>query len=218
MARPREFDEEKVLDAAVNAFWAHGYEATSTRDLTECTGLTQSSIYAAFGDKRGLFLRSLEHYLDHVLRERIVRLESSLQPAQAIAAFFSEVLERSLADSRHRGCMLVNTALEASAKDPELRRLVAGETTTIEQFFRRCIIAGRRTGEIRMEGSADDHARHLLAVSMGFRVLARVRPDSALLSNIVQPALSTLGIAWPQNDAKAGSTTGALRNRRHLRQ
>jgi TetR/AcrR family transcriptional repressor of nem operon len=214
MGRPREFNEQKVLDAAVDAFLSNGYEATSTRDLTECMGLTQSSIYAAFGDKRGLFLRSLEHYLDDALRDRIVRLESTMLPAQAISSLFSEVLDMSLADSRHRGCLLVNTALEAGGGDPELRRLVANETTMIEQFFRRCIIAGQRTGEIRVEGSADDHARHLLALLMGFRVLDRVRPHAELLSSIVRPALMNLGISWPPGEAKVGSTARGRRNRR----
>ncbi|WP_247564229.1 TetR/AcrR family transcriptional regulator [Bradyrhizobium sp. 151] len=202
MARPREFNEEKVLKAAVDAFWAKGYVATSTRDLTECTGLTQSSIYAAFGDKRGIFLRALEYYLDHLLRSRIVRLETSLPAAQAISGFFSEALDRALADPKHRGCMLVNTALEATSEDPELRRLVANETVMIEQFFRRCIIAGQRTGEIRTDCSADDGARHLLAVLLGTRVLARIRPKSELLMGLVGPALESLGIPWPQNVPK----------------
>jgi len=195
MARPRKFDEAQVLDRAADAFWTKGFEATSTRDLTECTGLTQSSIYAAFGDKRGLFLRSLKHYLERVLHERIVRLEA-LPPGQAIVAFFAEVIERSLADPRHRGCMLVNTALEATPDDPELQRYVAAETVMIEDFFRRCIAAGQASGEFPADPSATDGARHLLAVLLGLRVLVRVRPDPALLDGLVGPALAALGLAW----------------------
>lgn len=195
MGRPREFDEQKVLEAAGDAFWARGYEATSTRELTECTGLTQSSIYAAFGDKRGLFLRSLKHYLENGLRERILRLEASMSPGQAISAYFSEIVERSLADPQHRGCMLVNTALEATPDDPDLQRFVADETLVIEHFFRRCIAAGQKTGEITTDGSAEDHARHLLAVLLGLRVLARIRPEPKLLAAIVRPALAALGLS-----------------------
>ncbi|QIO32276.1 TetR/AcrR family transcriptional regulator [Bradyrhizobium sp. 1(2017)] len=212
MARPREFDEERVLKAAVDAFWTKGYVATSTRDLTECTGLTQSSIYAAFGDKRGIFLRSLEHYLNQFLRERIVRLETSLSPGQAISTFFREGLVRSLADPKHRGCMLVNTALEVTPDDPELLRLVADETVLIEQFFRRCIIAGQRTGEIRTE-SADESARHLLGVLLGLRVLARVRPKSELLMSIVRPVLENLGVPWPRNASEATRKPRVTRKR-----
>ena len=193
MARPRQFDEAEVLERAADAFWTKGFGATSTRDLTECTGLTQSSIYAAFGDKRGLFLRSFKHYLGRILHERIARLET-LPPGQAISTFFAEVIERSLADPRHRGCMLVNTALEATSDDPELQHYVAEETIMIEDFFKRTIATGQASGEILADVSVIDSARHLLAVLLGLRVLVRVRPDPALLAGLVGPALATLGL------------------------
>jgi TetR/AcrR family transcriptional repressor of nem operon len=196
MGRPREFDELKVLEAASDTFWTKGYQGTSTRDLTQATGLTQGSIYAAYGDKRGIFLKSLRHYLDSILGERIARLETSRSPGRAIAAFFAEIVDRSMSDSRHRGCMLVNTAIEATSDDPGLQQLVAEETALIEQFFHRCLLAGQRSGEIDPRRSADDDARHLLAVLLGLRVLARVRPDAALLEGLVRPALSALGISW----------------------
>jgi TetR/AcrR family transcriptional repressor of nem operon len=54
MARPREFDDEAVLDAAIQCFWSRGYEATSVKDLIGKTGITAASLYNAFGDKRTL--------------------------------------------------------------------------------------------------------------------------------------------------------------------
>jgi len=199
MARPREFDETKVLEAAGDAFWTKGYQGTSTRDLTAYTGLTQGSIYAAFGDKRGLFLKALRHYLDSILGERIARLESTMPPGRAIAGFFSEIVDRSLADPRHRGCMLVNTAIDVTSDDPGLQQLVAEETKVIEQFFRRCVAAGQSNGEFDSRLSADDEARHLLAVLIGLRVLARIRPEPDLLEGLVRPALTALGITSKLN-------------------
>ena len=55
MARPREFDETSVLEAAMNCFWAQGFEQTSVRDLAERMGITGASLYNAFGDKRSLY-------------------------------------------------------------------------------------------------------------------------------------------------------------------
>lgn len=196
MARPREFDEVRVLETAGGVFWAKGFGATSTRDLTESTGLTQSSIYAAFGDKRGIFLSSLRHYLDSTLLERIVRLEATKSPGQAIISFFCEIIDRSIADTQHRGCMLVNTTLEASADDPELQAYLAEETAKIEQFFLRCVAAGQNGREISTVFRPEEHARHLLAVLFGLRVLARVRPDAALLNGLMGPALAAVGLAW----------------------
>jgi TetR/AcrR family transcriptional repressor of nem operon len=199
MARPREFDEGKVLEAAGEIFWARGYDGTTTRELSECTGLTPASMYNAFGDKRGLYLRALGSYLSRMLHERIARHEAAPSPGRAIAGFFREVVDRSLTDPEHRGCLLVNTALEANSGDTELRQLVADETRTIERFFHRCIVAGQKSGEIPSDQSAGDLARHLLAVLLGLRVLARVRPEAGLLEGLVRPALSMLNISWSRN-------------------
>ena len=73
MARPREFDEEVVLDAAVQCFWAYGYEATSIKDLMERTGLTAASLYNAYGDKRAMFRTALDHYIESSIGARIQR-------------------------------------------------------------------------------------------------------------------------------------------------
>jgi TetR/AcrR family transcriptional regulator, transcriptional repressor for nem operon len=63
MARPREFDEDVVLDAAIQCFWNRGFEATSVKDLIDRTGITAASLYNAFGDKRALFRAALDHYV-----------------------------------------------------------------------------------------------------------------------------------------------------------
>jgi TetR/AcrR family transcriptional repressor of nem operon len=97
----------------VRCFWNRGYEATSVRDLIDETGLTGASLYNAFGDKRALYERALDHYFDKSLADRIRRREA-LPPREAIAAFFTEMVERSLADSQRKGCMLVNAALEVA--------------------------------------------------------------------------------------------------------
>jgi TetR/AcrR family transcriptional repressor of nem operon len=194
MGRPRKFDERAVLEAAGDVFWAKGYEGTSTRDLTACTGLTPSSMYAAFGDKRTLFRRALDHYLDHTLRERMDRFEGTVSPGNAISGFFDEVIERSVSDKLQRGCMLVNSALEASPRDAEFQDAIAHELTMIERFFHRCFLAGQTTGEIPNTHTADDAARHLLSVLLGIRVLARVRPERKLLAGAVRQALKMLDL------------------------
>lgn len=193
MARPREFDEQAVLDAASDIFWTKGFEATSTRELIVRTGLTPSSIYAAFGDKRGLFRAALDHYLDR-LHDKIAALETTMAPGQAITGFFEDTIERSLGDRLHRGCMLVNSALEASPKDTELREAIAHELKLIEDFFRNRLIAGQACGDVSSVHSADETARQLLAVLLGVRVLARVRPERPVLMGAVRQTLQLLGL------------------------
>jgi TetR/AcrR family transcriptional repressor of nem operon len=191
MGRPREFDEDTVLDATVQCFWKRGYEATSIRDLIDSTGLTSASLYNAFGDKRSLYRRALDHYVEGSIGERIRRCESS-EPRAAIEAFFREILARSLSDEERKGCMLVNAALDVAPEDPGFRVAVANVLDRIEGFFRSCIVRGQTSGSIMSSRSAEDLARHLLGVLIGVRVLARVRPDEALLEGVIDTALTLL--------------------------
>ena len=190
MARPREFDEVDVLDAAVECFWARGYEATSMRDLIDRSGVACASLYNAFGGKRGLYRKALDHYVEGSVAERIARCEG-LEPREAISAFFAEIVERSLADPEHKGCMLVNAAFDAGGDDEF--RVVAGDLLArIEAFFERCAAKGRRQGALGGSLPPKDVAAHLLALLVGLRVLARVRPERALLEGAVRSGLSLL--------------------------
>lgn len=191
MARPREFDEQTVLDAVVGCFWRSGYQATSIRDLIEKTGVTGASLYNAFGDKRALYERALAHYVEDNISDRIRRCEG-MAPRDAIGAFFSEVLNRSLEDTENKGCLLVNTAFNGTPQDRGFREAVDTVLVRIETFFLRSIKAGQADGTFVQSIRAEDYARHLLGVLMGMRVLARVRPDKALLTSVIEPALAQL--------------------------
>lgn len=83
MARPIAFDEAVALDAAIECFWHHGYRASSVRDLASSMGICGTSLYNSFGNKRSLFIKALERYLDRSVRARIRRLQS-LPPKRAI--------------------------------------------------------------------------------------------------------------------------------------
>jgi TetR/AcrR family transcriptional repressor of nem operon len=192
MARPRAFDEEKVLDAAVACFWRRGLEATSIRDLAAEMGINGPSLYNTFGDKRALFTRALGRYSELWMRERITRLESGASPKSAIRNFLQELIERSISDRERRGCLIVNSALEVSPHDVELRGVIAAYLREIEMFFRRCLERGQHTGEIGPKLDPDDTARHLLGIVLGIRVAARSRPERALLEGMVRPALALL--------------------------
>jgi TetR/AcrR family transcriptional regulator, transcriptional repressor for nem operon len=192
MGRPRAFDEEKAIDGAVDCFWSRGYEATSVRDLAEHMGIGGTSLYNAFGDKRALFVAALERYADRSSRERIARLEAIGRPRQAIEAFLSEVIERSLTDPARKGCLLVNSALDVAPHDAELGKVVSGYLEEIRAFFQRNIEAGRRSGQMPRTIDAEGVSAHLLGVLLGMRVLARTRPERALLEGAVRPALALL--------------------------
>lgn len=213
MARPREFDETAVLDAAVQRFWLHGYEATSVRDLATSMGITGPSLYNAFGDKRSLFCRALDRYLDVSLRDRIVRFEHSLAPPEALRAFFGEIIQRSVGDKDRKGCLLVNSAVEIASHDREIGRLVAKALEQAQSFFRRCVEAGQKDGTISAAQSAESLAQLLLSVLLGIRVLARSRPERTLLEGLIRPVLALMEIEAPKTRPKRASVrrTGRIR-------
>ena len=192
MARPREFDEVTALEAAIDCFWQRGYEATSVRDLAHKMGISAPSLYNAYGDKHALFVQALERYLDHSTRARIKRLEDSLPPKQAIRHFIEEIIERSVNDRERRGCFLINSALEVAPHDRELSALIADRLAEIEAFFHRSIKAAQGEGAVPRDRVAKDLARLLLGVLLGIRVLARSKPERALLGGVARPALALL--------------------------
>jgi TetR/AcrR family transcriptional repressor of nem operon len=192
MARPREFNEDAALDAAMHCFWNKGYQATSVRDLEAETGLTTPSLYNAFGDKRALFRRSLERYAEHSARVRIARLEAKMPPKEAIRAFITEIVEHSLNDKERRGCLIVNSALEIAPHDPEIGAEIATRLAEVEAFFRRCIVAAQKDRSVPPDRSPKDVARLLLGVTIGIRVVARTNPDRQLLEGMARPALALL--------------------------
>ncbi|MGA0532795.1 TetR/AcrR family transcriptional regulator [Hansschlegelia sp. KR7-227] len=192
-----------MIDAAVRCFWSRGFEATSIKELTARTGLTAASLYNAYGDKRGLFRTALDRYVEDSIGARIRRCEA-LPPQEGIRAFFDDILARSLEDREGKGCMLVNSALEVAPHDPEFRDAIAAVLLRLEGFFVGRIRAGQAAATITSAMSADVLARHLLGVLMGVRVLARVRPERALLEGVVAPALALLDMGGPIQSASGG--------------
>jgi TetR/AcrR family transcriptional repressor of nem operon len=192
LVRPRAFDDEKALDAAIACFWQRGLDATSVRDLAVEMGINGPSLYNAFGDKRALFAQALERYADRSMRSTIQRLEGRRSPKNAIREFLRLLIERSVTDPERRGCLIVNSALEVSPHDAELGGVIASYLGEIEAFFLRCLERGRASGEISKNIDSRDTARLLLGVVLGIRVAARSRPERALLNGMVRPVLRLL--------------------------
>jgi TetR/AcrR family transcriptional repressor of nem operon len=192
MARPREFDEATALEAAVECFWHRGYEATSVRDLANRMKISAPSLYNTYGDKHALFAQALERYLDCSARALIKQLEDSLPPKQAIRRFIEEIIKRSVNDRERRGCFLVNSALEVAPHDRKLGAFIADRLAEIEAFFCQSIKRAQAEGTVPRDRVAKDLARLLLGVLLGIRVLARSKPERALLEGVARPALALL--------------------------
>jgi TetR/AcrR family transcriptional regulator, transcriptional repressor for nem operon len=193
VARPREFDEDDVIHQAMDVFWRKGYQATSVRDLVDATGLQRGSIYGAFGDKHGLFLKSLRTYADVTLeRFRQLRAESK-DPVDAIRAFVrmgaSDCTKRPMVE---RGCMIGNTCTELAASDPAAQRLAQRFVAAMRDAMAAALREGQRLGTFD-EGRDPNAVATFIQVSMqGLTVLAKAKPGRAAIDGVVHEILRSL--------------------------
>lgn len=188
--RPRTFDSEEALDAAIDCFWLNGYHATTTRDLAAGMGMTGASMYNAFGDKRALFLAALARYLDRSTRRKIAALEQAADPVAALKTFFAGAISASLAD--RRGCLLINSAVELARTDPDLDLEIRNGLQEIRDGFQRSVLKAQRMGRIAGSKNASDIANILLASIISIRVLSRTSQDKKMLHDIADAALGDL--------------------------
>jgi len=192
MARPREFDEQAVLDQTTQRFWSKGYEATSMRDIADSTGVTTASLYNAFGDKRALYRLVLDRYVRLALTACAEIFDGERPAVAALERYFDALIEEALADALQKGCFVVNTALEVAPHDADFRDLVTNVFDQIEKYLRDCIVSGQSDGTIRTKLPAADLARLFLGATLGIRVLARTSSERELLTGVVRPLFALL--------------------------
>jgi AcrR family transcriptional regulator len=137
MGRTQTFDTAEAVRAARGVFWKYGYEAASVPELEAATGLRRSSIYHAFGSKRGLFDAAVESYLDEIVRPRLAPLTKTPVPApDAILDYLwdlREAVERSGSVIAASGCLLINAAGAAIADDAAVREIIADYRTELAE-------------------------------------------------------------------------------------
>jgi TetR/AcrR family transcriptional repressor of nem operon len=192
VARPRLFDREAALDRAMDIFWSQGYEATSIEDLVARMGIQRGSLYAAFGDKRTLFLAALERYRRVVARELLDALEAPGSGLEAIRRFFRLRVESALDPRRPPGCLVTNSVVELSRRDRGATAAVNAPLVEMEAAFRRALARARAAGELEPRRDLRALARFLTSSAQGLSVMAKTFPDRALLEDVVSIVLAAL--------------------------
>ena len=172
MARPRKFDETDVVAAARDEFWSRGYAATSVDDLTAVTGLGKGSLYGAFGDKHGLFLRALDDYIGTALDGVRTQLRDPAHSAHDRLTRHIRAQARAVAaDKTRRGCMMAKSAAELSATDAAVERAVEHAYAEWHAELVDCIKEAQRDGAIDKKQNPQALATTLLAFMRGQEAL-----------------------------------------------
>ncbi|MGC7405124.1 TetR/AcrR family transcriptional regulator [Pandoraea pneumonica] len=190
--RPREFDDAAVIDAAMDAFWTHGYEGTSAQTLVECTGLGRGSLYNAFGNKLNLYHEALERYQTLGLQTQADILNAPGLVKDRLRALMQWGIDEDLDPQKERGCMALFAALERGGKDPKVRQISQAYLTRIEQVLVHLIAIGQHNGELSAERPALLVARTLLSSYYGLRALGRTVCDRKFLEDIMEGTLAQL--------------------------
>lgn len=206
MARPREFDETRALKGAMFLFWQRGFAATSIAELEEATGLKRQSLYNAFGDKKELYVRSLELYREQTY--------AALAPLREESAGVSAVVDviRGLLDLQKKvecaGCMVVKAAFDLQVKDEEIVESVRRASACMRTHFARCLQRSIDRGELQQAADPKALANYLFTLVNGLNALAQTGADR----NEVEASLELgfAGLPWCERArAKAAHSRSA---------
>lgn len=171
MARPREFDEDRVLEAARDAFWSGGVVDTSITDLSAATGLSVGSIYKAFGSKESLCHRTLDTYLRDGLDTTRSVIEQADSPLAGIEAWLEVSAQQAARTDPTRGCYAVNCAIELADSDPAARSRLQRHDRALLSVVHDALTTARRQGELSVDPRTG--ARLLCTTVNGLQVEAR---------------------------------------------
>jgi AcrR family transcriptional regulator len=197
--RPRSFDADSALDAAVLLFWEKGYDGTSLTDLTAAMGINRPSLYATYGNKRDLFIQAIDRYAATHGKRAFSALQDEPDNRTAVQRFFDASIDCALADGTPRGCLINTVATDAAENDPDLRTKLShmfGQTdTAIAQQM-----AANQASDEPNDHEPEELARMAHSVSHSIMTRARAGASRQQLTEIADSFMAVLF-------SSAGSTT-----------
>lgn len=185
--RPREFEADKVLLQIMNVFWKNGYEGTSLNDIMTATGLKKGSLYAAFGDKQAMYMKSLAAYETEAVAAAVTMLGGPGDPRERICRFLTAPIVAAWEGGDFRGCFLCNASTDRASFDAEVAKAVR---LGLERMARALSVALVELGH--KETAAEGLGVALLAVYSGLRGMARAGLPRERLEAARDQALSGL--------------------------
>ena len=193
LGRPREYDPNFALQRATEAFWDAGFSGTSLDDLSARTGMNRPSLYAAFGDKQALYLKTLKSYLEGRRTAIGGALDADRPLPDALREIYHRMIDSFLAGERGaRGCYLVGTAATEAVQNPEVREILAQSLRELDEAFRAAFSAAQARGELAEE--ADPRALAMIASAMVHTLALRARSGQsrAVLRAVADSAMKMI--------------------------
>ncbi|WP_456238698.1 TetR/AcrR family transcriptional regulator [Pararhizobium qamdonense] len=192
VGRPREFELNEAVRKAMGVFWDRGYHDASLPDLLEGMDLSRGSFYKAFVDKRGVYLRALDAYIEDAIRTVGETLHSNPSPKAAIRQAFSQQVDSSSGKEGLRGCFVVLAAVEMLPGDEEVSSRISRLFRRLQDLYAATIIRAQAVGEIDPRLDERTLARFLVSQIQGMRVLGKAGADREQTRAVIDLALKVL--------------------------
>lgn len=189
--RPRSFDEDEVLERAMNLFWLRGYEGLGLSELLEHMQISRQSLYDTFGSKRELFVRAIEHYRVTQLAQALALLDregSRIENVKAVVRFFEQLAT----DQRCRGCLVANALVEMGPHDQEIAALLRNTLELLQKALHQALREAQARGELSPAKDPLELSRALMNALIGLSVTGKVRMGRATIRGIYSGTLSML--------------------------
>ena len=189
--RPREFDENKSIEAAMKTFWANGYAGTSFSSLVSAMKMNSPSIYLAFGDKENLFLKAVEFY-SHKQHAAIMSALNSDETYPTRLERFAVTSVKNACNKKHPGCLLITVLADATSfstkfKD-RLKEFVEETDVAVADFIRQ----GIEAGELEPCANPELLAKVFVTALSGLALRARAGESEEDLMHIAKETVRTL--------------------------
>jgi len=192
MTRTKNFDETEALESAMLLFWKKGYSATSMKELEQVMGLKITSIYNAFGNKRALFEKALNYYLQHILIKFIEALDNADSPENALNAVLMEVIYLHFNHSYPGGCLVVFSILENEQHDESSRHILSSALSSLHNAIIKRLQSDQKKGEIAPEVDCRAIANHVAALITGMITMAKAGFPQKELEKLINNAVKIL--------------------------
>ena len=193
VGRPREFDEDKVLAAAIDVFWLQGYDSTSMADLLAATGLHKGSLYQAFGDKHTLFIQALQRYVNEFCREMREAVENADDGLEAVRALLLQSMEKGCrGEDNNAGCLVINTLVDMGMEDPEVVAVLAQGYARRIALFVQAVTRAQEEGSLRKDIGPEQMAMMINIMGMGMIASLRGPMDLETSAGLIETFLKTL--------------------------
>ncbi|NCN09942.1 MAG: TetR/AcrR family transcriptional regulator [Leptospira sp.] len=181
MSRTKEFEPNIVLDKAMHLFWYRGYNATSMQELVNHLGISRSSLYESFGDKKELYVNCLRKYRNEYTEQMLQKLQNTESLPLTLEKILKYIIEDSLHAKQQLGCFMINATLEFGGEEKEIAKIIEENNNSMLSTLITSIQNAQLKKQINTRYSAEALSHFFMNAISGLRILGSTCKDEKTL-------------------------------------